>query len=432
MDYTKICFVIMPFGKKKVGELEVDFDNIYDSIFGPAISVAELPEGGKLIPKRTDRDFFSGEITVEMFQYLEYSRFALTDISGLNANVFYELGVRHRARQSGTAIFRQVNTPLPFDISHIKAFPYEYEPEESAVKARLLIAQVLKDSLMENRLDSPVQLGLKAQQADPGELDHLLREAQNAIRVFDKATAIQKYRQAVQIGSDNAKLRVELGLLLKDAGKWEAALEQFSTAASLSPTYAEAQREKGIAEDKLHYATGADPNSPTGESSLLKAIALNPHDFDAMASLGGALKRQKRYEEALAMYRQATKASDGNPYPLLNELKLAAQLGKGVALDAQRKFYIDRAERALHAQTTDNPPYNVPWSFFDLSEIRLLKRDRDGFLDILDKGISYCEGKWQAKTHRESLQLYRSGGINLPGLEEGITKLEEAEGFLPD
>jgi tetratricopeptide (TPR) repeat protein len=160
--------------------------------------------------------------------------------------------------------------------------------------------------------------------------------------------------------------------LLKDAGKWEAALEQFSTAVSLSPTYAEAHREKGIAEDKLHYSVGADPNSPTGERSLLRAIALNPHDFDAMASFGGVLKRQKRYEEALAIYRQATKASDGNPYPLLNELKLAAQLSKGVELDAPRKFYIERAERALRAQTTDNPPYNVPWSFFDLSEIAIL------------------------------------------------------------
>src|SRR5690242_6715306 len=100
MDYTKTCFVIMPFGKKKVGDCEVDFDLIYDTIFAPTVSATELPEGGKLIPKHTDKDFFSGEMTVEMFQYLEYSRFALTDISGLNANVFYELGVRHRARQS--------------------------------------------------------------------------------------------------------------------------------------------------------------------------------------------------------------------------------------------------------------------------------------------------------------------------------------------
>src|SRR5260370_29134408 len=93
----------------------------------------------------------------------------------------------------------------------------KYEPEERGVKGSELINKVLKESLTENRLDSPVQLGLKAQQADPGELDRLLREAQNAIRLFDKATAIQKYRQAIEIGRDNAKLRLELGLLLKDA-----------------------------------------------------------------------------------------------------------------------------------------------------------------------------------------------------------------------
>jgi tetratricopeptide (TPR) repeat protein len=152
-----------------------------------------------------------------------------------------------------------------------------------------------------------------------------------------------------------AKLRVGLGLLLKDAGEWRVALEQFSTAVNLSPTYAEALREKGIAEDKLHYSAQADPASPTGEGSLLRAIAVNPDDFDAMASLGGVLKRQKRYEEALAMYRQATRASGGNPYPLLNELKLAAQLGKGVEFDAQRKFYIEGAERALRAQVCRRP-----------------------------------------------------------------------------
>jgi hypothetical protein len=59
----------------------------------------------------------------------------------------------------------------------------------------------------------------------------------------------------------------------------------------------------------------------------------------------------------------------------------------------KKKFYIERAERALRAQVADDPPYNVPWSFFDLSEIRLLKKDRDCFLDFLEKGISYCEAK---------------------------------------
>src|ERR1700736_288460 len=92
MDYSKICFVIMPFGKKKVGRKNVDFDKIHREIFAPAIASVRLPEGGSLEPRRTDTDFFTGDIKLERFQFLEYSRFALADISGLNFNVAYELG----------------------------------------------------------------------------------------------------------------------------------------------------------------------------------------------------------------------------------------------------------------------------------------------------------------------------------------------------
>jgi hypothetical protein len=74
MDYSKICFVIMPFGEKPVGDRTVNFDKLYDDIFVPAISTVYLPEGGKLEPRRTDRDFFAGDIDLEMFRYLEYSR----------------------------------------------------------------------------------------------------------------------------------------------------------------------------------------------------------------------------------------------------------------------------------------------------------------------------------------------------------------------
>ncbi len=74
-----------------------------------------LPEGGNLEPRRTDKDFFTSVITQDMFEYLEYSRFALTDITGLNPNVFYELGIRHRARPAGTVIFRQLAAKIPFD-----------------------------------------------------------------------------------------------------------------------------------------------------------------------------------------------------------------------------------------------------------------------------------------------------------------------------
>jgi hypothetical protein len=79
-DFDRICFVLMPFGRKQVGQALIDFDAVYDGIFEPAIKAARLPGGGTLEPRRTDRDKFAASFSQDMFEYLEYSRFALADI----------------------------------------------------------------------------------------------------------------------------------------------------------------------------------------------------------------------------------------------------------------------------------------------------------------------------------------------------------------
>lgn len=437
MDYSKICFVIMPFGKKTVGRRKINFDFIYDTVFLPAIRETELPEGGRLEARRTDRDFFSGDISTEMFHYIEYSRFAIADISGLNANVFYELGVRHCAHQSGTAIFRQIDVAIPFDISHIKAFPYEYEPEENIGKSRELITRVLTESLVQNRIDSPVRIHLGRQQQN-ADVNTILREAENAIRsepLPDLPKAIAKFKEAIRVDPDNPLLYHQLGLMYKNQGKWDQALKQFTKATELSPEYSDAFREKGIAENKIYLNAGKPPDLPSGESSLSKAIELNPEDFDAYASLGGILKREERYQEAFEMYKRSSDISGGNPYPFLNELKLHLLIDQTPAIDGRYKFYLKKIERILRAQVSTNPPFDAPWCFFSLSEVCLFQGDEKGFDNYLDEGI-YCINpqtlKWHAKTHRESLEILQQSKLNLPGLSSGIEKLRESEKHLPE
>lgn len=450
IEYTQICFVIMPFGKKKVGDQEVNFDFIYENVFAPAIEGTSLPEGKglRLIPKRTDKDFFSGDISQEMYLYLEYSRFALADISGLNANVFYELGVRHRAHEAGTAVFRQAGSPVPFDINTIKAFDYDYQPAENVPKSRELITKVLTDSLLYNRLDSPVQKALLAQRGRaaaaspaPGKsIDELLRAAENAIRGQEWAKAIDIYREAVQSDPANYALRLRLGLFLKDRGQWPDALQEFASAAQAEPKYADAWREQGIAENKIFIKEKRPADRPNGETSLRKAVELNPSDYDAWASLGGVVKREADYlakqgkaDEALAEYRRsyecyqkATDVSDGHSYPLLNEIKLAGRINGKIPNDLRIRLRLPKAKRALEAQVATTPPINAPWSFFDLSEVRLYAGDSQGFLDALTEGLTYCNADWQPETHMKSLLLLKEGGVSLPGLDEGLELLNEA------
>jgi tetratricopeptide (TPR) repeat protein len=437
MDYTKICFVIMPFGKKELIDENgrrrtVDFDSIYQSIFRPAIRDARLPEPetGALESRRTDKDFFSGDISQEMFDYLEYSRMALTDITSLNPNVFYELGVRHRARQSGTTIFRQIAAKIPFDIIQIKAFPYDYEPELQARESIALITRILTESLAQNRIDSPVQRALAVKQTQRPQIQVDLRAAENALRVGDRPRAISAYRQALVGDPGNNLLFVRLGLLLKDDGRWQDALEQFDMAIATAPTYGEAYREKGIAENKLYQKVGKPTGMPNGVDALMKAVELNPDDYDAHASLAGALKRDGRLADALAEYERATDVSRGHSYPLLNALKLKAQLEGKLVIDDKRRFLLKRAERSLRAQVSSDPPHDPPWSFFDLSEIRLYDGDKKGFLSYASRGVEYATHAWQLNTFRESLELLPAAGIDLPGLGEGIALLREQASYL--
>jgi tetratricopeptide (TPR) repeat protein len=434
IDYSKICFVIMPFNKKVVDDNEVDFDSIYDKIFEPAISAVLLPAeegGGYLIPKRTDKDYFTGDIATEMFLYLQYPRFAFVDITGLNANVFYELGVRHHANESSTAIFRQVNKqPPPFDISHIKAFPYEYEPVDKIKESKKLITKLLTDSLEYNRIDSPVQTALNSQkkmgaeQGQASSVDKLLIEATNAIRNDDFITAIEKYQKAIQQNETNPVLHQELGLLLKKEQRWKEAVASFKRAADLSPGYSEAWRELGIAQNKVFHLEKQDTANPTGEEALLKAIELSPKDFDALASLGGIYKRKKNYQEAAEMYGHSVEVSNGHPYPLLNAIILQVREKGPSSITGKQKLYLRQAEVPLKKQVTDNPPYNAPWSFFDLSTIALFTGRPEEAAQILENGLPYSEG-WQIKTHYDTLALMEDQKADFLGLEKVLLYLKD-------
>jgi Flp pilus assembly protein TadD len=411
MDYSKICFVIMPFGKKLVGDRTVDFDSLYDNIFAPAICTVSLPESGKLEPHRTDRDFFSGDIKFEMFQYLEYSRFALADISGLNFNVAYELGARHRAREYGTAIFRQTEFSPPFDISSIKAFPYEIEPASKAAEARELITRVLTESLVQNRLDSPVRLALGVQLAS-GKIDSLLVQAENEIRRSNWTGAMEVYRQAISLDPSNPLARMKLGILCRDRQIWNEALEQFSKATSVEPGYGEAWREKGVVENKIAQSAkeAMDSDPAPGERSLRRAIECNDKDFDAYASLGGVLKRAKRFAQALEAYERSYEVSGGHPYPLLNSLKLRVQVKGSLTLSASDKLSLVRAERVREGQAQQTPPFDKPWCFFDLAEIKLYRGDPVAFREVALKGFEMTDADWQGRTFVESLRLLLPAG----------------------
>jgi hypothetical protein len=70
-----------------------------------------------------------------MFECLILCEYAVADLTTANANVFYELGVRHAVRPWSTVlIYAESNGRLPFDLSPMRALPYGINLEEGAIE----------------------------------------------------------------------------------------------------------------------------------------------------------------------------------------------------------------------------------------------------------------------------------------------------------
>jgi tetratricopeptide (TPR) repeat protein len=423
-DFRDVCFVIMPFNVKSVsgsdGKRDVDFDAIYDRLFEPAISAVELPAsegGGHLRPKRTDREFHTGVITQEMFEYLEYSRFALADISSVNANVYYELGARHRAHESGTAIFRQADVVPPFDISSVKALPYIVDPENHLEESKALVTKVLTNSLTRNAWDSPIMLALRSQRAARGNVEDVLLAAEQALRDDDAEAAHRRWLEAAQLDPENPLHDLKASAYPKAVGDWDQAIRLLNSALDKErrlgekrpdSTYSEAFRELGIAQnkrDREHF-----PRS--GEEALRRAVHLAPEDFDAWASLGGILRRAGDREGAAEAYERAVEVSEGHPYPLLMALKLRAHVAGEWTLSPRDTVRVAKAIGFRKAQVGTDPPMDAPWSYLDLGEAHMYLGEGDEAVRWTDEGLRRCTGDWMPRTFLSALELLPDG----PGL----------------
>src|SRR5215208_481688 len=117
-----LCFVLMPFGKKldATGNT-VDFDQVYQQIIKPAIEDAGLE------CLRADEEMTGGIIHKPMFERLILCEYAVADLTTANANVFYELGVRHAVRPWSTLLVFAEGGRLPFDVAPLRAVSYKLE-----------------------------------------------------------------------------------------------------------------------------------------------------------------------------------------------------------------------------------------------------------------------------------------------------------------
>lgn len=152
----KKCFVIMPFGKKKdVDGSEIDFNHVYQNLIKEAVEALGME------CERCDEIIDTGSIHSKMFRGIFEADVAVVDITSLNPNVFYELGVRHALNKHVTLVIRRnVPQPPPFNINGLNVVSYEIDTEEKLEASRKVIREYVQTAMGKLSVDSLVHQAL--------------------------------------------------------------------------------------------------------------------------------------------------------------------------------------------------------------------------------------------------------------------------------
>jgi Tetratricopeptide Repeats-Sensor len=145
------AFVIRPFDKKKDSSgKEIDFELIHKELIDPSLEEANLK--GRTTGKIID----SGNIREDMFSLILEADLVICDVTIHNANVFYELGLRHALRKRGAVLIKGNPSAdnIPFDLLTDRYLPYNLDDPASA---RQQLTEMIVATLRSDReTDSPV------------------------------------------------------------------------------------------------------------------------------------------------------------------------------------------------------------------------------------------------------------------------------------
>lgn len=278
------AFVIMPFGRKQGPDGRwIDFNSIYQTLIKPALEEAGFESF------RADEETASGDILTDMFQELLLADLAIADLSIDNANVFYELGIRHAFRKRGIVHIQAGRAYMPFDIFNVRTLPYHCDehgcPDPAHLqKDKQALSKMVIDTWQKDRnaihspvfnllnglveperrhLRTPLATGywqqlnvlqsrieiakrqkrigdvvlLAEEVTNPLVKEDVLGEAGRALKdMGNSALALKEYHQGLRLNPDNLEFRCEEAYHLSKLGQSDDAIVKLEKVLQDDPT----------------------------------------------------------------------------------------------------------------------------------------------------------------------------------------------------
>lgn len=153
MSESTECFIISPIGGEG-SELREHADNVFNHV------IKEPLEDCGYQPVRADQLDAPGDITRQVIERVYESPLAIADLTFQNANVFYELAIRHAARKPVLQIM-QSGEDLPFDVQNTRTIFYDLSDVPRNEEAKRQIKDQIQHIEDTNDIKNPISETLK-------------------------------------------------------------------------------------------------------------------------------------------------------------------------------------------------------------------------------------------------------------------------------
>ena len=407
----------MPFGVKPDGEGgSVDFDAVYERLLVPAICAAELE------PLRADQDVVGGMIHKPMFERLILADYAVVDLTTANANVFYELGVRHAARPFSTVLVSADVKRAPFDLAPDRVLPYALDHDGGPADPAKDI-EVLASALRSARAaatDSPVfQLidELPTPQIDRLKTDVFRDQAAYSAEVKSRLAAARADGVAAlrEVEHDLGPLEdVEAGVLVdlllsfRAAKGWEEMIR-------LVEAMPEPVRRTALVREQYGFALNRAQRSADAERVLLDVIEDRGPSSETLGLLGrvykdrweaeregSVLRAEGHLDQAIDAYRRGFEADWRDAYPGINAVTLMEIRNPG----GEEQQLLLPVVRYANRRRVDGRGADY-WDHATRLELGVIGHDRDEAIAGARAALAAVREPWEPESTAYNLSLIR-------------------------
>lgn len=386
------AFIVRPFGTKG----GIDFEAVDEKLIQPALKEAEITGG------TTGSILEAGNIREDMFQLLLVADLVIADISIHNANVFYELGIRHAVRARQTFMIRAKGQKprvqrgpedeVPFDLKTDRYL--EYDAANPGASLAVLV-RALKETKASSRVDSPVFRSL------PG-----LKETERS-----KLSAVPAdFADEVNLAASKAQ-GGKLGLLAREAGRflWEQEGRRLVGRRQFKGKFLVSGRET------WESVTRQEPLDP--EANLILGTIhqrmgdLTQSDQCLQRVLENPAVRKEDRAEALALRGRNQKAMGRALWGDKDQAaKRASVIGKGLFVLA-RDLYAEGFKCNL-----DHFYSGLNALALSVLLIELIGQEQEAWKETFDSDVKAAQAEEDLKTSRD--RLAGAVGISLEAAEE--------------